>query len=99
MEAKEEKRHVAGSRVKMLGKGRKMGKAEMIECEVKVGDIVLAIEPDSEMRLNAEDGMYWTVYEAKVTRVSRFTGIRTKKTAHNYLRADGLWSNSDDEEQ
>jgi hypothetical protein len=97
MEAKEEKIYQAGDRVKMSGKGEVKDGVAMEEMGVKVGNIVLCINPESGMIRNEENEMHWTVYEAAITRVTRYTGIRTEETAHNYLREDGLWSDENDE--
>jgi len=96
MEEKEEIKR--GSRVKRLGKGKVMFKRDMEELGLKVGDTVLCIDPESGMKRNDETGIMWTVYEGIITRITRYTGIRTEETAHNYLRADGIWSDNGDEE-
>jgi hypothetical protein len=97
METKEGKKYHAGDRVRMSGKGKVMDKAAMEKLGLKAGDTVLCIDPESSMRRNEENEMHWTVYEAAITRITRYTGIRTEETSHNYLREDGLWSNENDE--
>lgn len=90
--------YTAGSRVKILGKGRKMDGKAMDTEHLKIGDNILAIDPESGMKRIGEDQIYFTVYKAPITKVTRYTGIRTGETAHNYLRDDGLWSNDRQEE-
>jgi len=75
-----------------------MRKEDIEKIGLKEGDTVLCIDPDSEMRRNEEPEMLWTVRESTITRIAR-NGIRTERTAHDYLRVDGLWSYSEDEEQ
>ena len=89
----------AGDRVKMSGNGKVMNRDAMEQMGLKIGDTILAIDPESGMKKNGEDGIYFTVYEAEITRITRTTGIRTEETAHNYLRTDGLWSDDMDEEE
>ena len=97
MEVKEEIKRQAGDRVKTYVKGKVMDKAAMEEMGLKVGDIVLCIDPESHMKGLDEPELLWTVYEAPITRITRYTGIRTEETAHNFLREDGLWSDENDE--
>ena len=86
-----------GDRVKTGLGGRKMRREDVERTGLKKGDKVLCIDPDSEMQLNEETEMLRTVRENTVTRIA-LNGIRTEKTAHNYLRDDGVWSYAEDEE-
>lgn len=96
MEKKKEKVYRAGDRVKMTGKGEIMKKTAIEEMGLKVGDMVMCIDPDSKSELLSEKGWHWTVYKQKVRRIAR-KGIRTERTSHDFLREDGLWSYAEDE--
>jgi len=94
----EEVRRNKGSRVAVGVNGRKMKRGDIEALGLKEGDKVLCIDPDSEMRRNEEKEMMWTVIESTIIRIA-MNGIRTEKTAHDFLRDDGIWSHSDDEEE
>lgn len=85
----------AGDRVKVGLGGKKMYGKDMDD--LNKGDKVLCIDPESESKMTGETELLWTVIESTITRVTRFTGIRTEETSHNYLRSDGVWSNENDE--